>query len=129
MQVRTEISIGMTYSIDFRRKVLEIERKERISFVEIANRFDISRAAVFRWSKRIEAKKGRNKPWTKIDREALERDIEQHPDSYSYERARRLGGSPSGIRDAKKGLGVSYKKNSKSSQSGSRKKIYVLRTS
>ena len=61
----------MTYSIDFCRKVLEIKRKERISFVEIANKFDISRAAVFRWSKRIEAKKGRNKPWTKIDKEEL----------------------------------------------------------
>ena len=86
----------------------------------------ISRAAIFRWSKKIAAKKERNKPSQKIDQEALKRDIEEYPDSYSHERAERLGVSASGIRYAKKLLGVSYKKKLESSQSRSRKKIYVL---
>ncbi|MDX1917297.1 MAG: IS630 transposase-related protein [Rickettsiaceae bacterium] len=38
------------------------------------------------------------------------RDIENYPDSYSYERARRLGCSASGIKHAKKRIGVAYKK-------------------
>jgi transposase len=116
----------MTYSIDFRKKVLKIKQKEGLSFSEVALRFGISRAAVFRWSKKLESTNKRDRPWKKLDKEALKRDIEQYPYSYSYERAQRLGVSASGIRYAKQLLGVSYKKNSKSSQSKSRKKVYIL---
>ena len=56
----------------------------------------------------------------------LRQDIEEYPDSYCYERAKRLDASASGIRDAQYRLGVTYKKNPKSSEGGSRKKIYVL---
>ncbi len=42
-----------------------------------------------------------------MDNEALKKDIEEYPDSYSYERARRLGVSASGIKHAKKRIGVS----------------------
>ncbi len=116
----------MTYSTDFREKVLKVKEDEKLSFSGAAKRFGISRAAIFRWSKRIAAKKQRNKASQKIDQEALRRDIEKYPDSYSHERAKRLGVSASGIRYAKKLIGVSYKKNTKTSQSGCRKKIYVL---
>ena len=118
----------MTYSIDFRKKVLKVKKDKKLSFSEVAERFGISRAAVFRWSKKIVATKQRNKEPYKLDRETLRRDIEEYPDSYSRERAERLGMSASGIRYAKKRLGISYKKNSKSSKSGSREKIYVLPT-
>lgn len=100
----------MTYSIDFRKKVLKVKKDEKLSFSEVAERFGISRAAVFRWSKKIVATKQRNKKPYKLDPEALKRDIEEYPDSYSRERAERLGISASGIRYAKKRLGVSYKK-------------------
>lgn len=116
----------MTYSQEFRKKVLKIKEKENLSYEAAAKRFAISKAALFRWSKKVEPKKNRNKPATKIDMDSLKRDIEQYPDSYCYERARRLGASATGIRDAQYRLGVTYKKNSKSSQSGSRKKIYIL---
>jgi transposase len=116
----------MTYPVSFRRKVLKIKEKEGLSFSGVAKKFSISKAAIFRWSQQIEPKKQRNKKWTKIDAAVLKSDIEQHPDSYYYERAQRLGCSLTGIRDAMYRLGVSYKKNSKSSQSGSRKKIYIL---
>ncbi|MBL3285256.1 IS630 family transposase domain protein [Rickettsiales endosymbiont of Paramecium tredecaurelia] len=56
----------MTYSIDFRKKVLEVKEKEGLSFSEVALRFGISRAAVFRWSNK------RDRPWKKLDKEALD---------------------------------------------------------
>lgn len=117
----------MTYSIDFRKKVLKAKAKERLSFEKVAARFCVSKAAVVRWSKNLKSPNKRNKPWKKLDKEALKKDILEFPDSYCYERAQRLGVSSSGIRYAKKRLGVTYKKNSKSPQSGSRKKIYLLR--
>ena len=116
----------MTYSVHFRKKVLAIKDKEKLSFDAIAKKFNISRAAIFRWTKNIEPKKSRDKKPIKINMESLRQDIELYPDSYCYERAARLGASPTGIRKAKKRLGVTYKKNSKTSESESRRKIYVL---
>ena len=116
----------MTYSIDFRKKVLKIKDKSGLSFTEVAKRFDISKATVFRWSKKIEPQKTRNKKAVKIDMEALKQDIKLYPDSYCYERAVRLGASTTGIRDAQYRLGVTYKKNSETSENGLRKKVYIL---
>jgi hypothetical protein len=116
----------MTYSVHFRKKVLKIKVEEKLSFVEVASRFGLSKTTVFKWSKKLEPKKKRNRPATKIDMGALRKDIDLYPDSYYYERARRIGGSPTGIRDAVYRLGVTYKKNPKSSEGGSRKKIYIL---
>jgi transposase len=116
----------MTYSVHFRKKVLAIKEKEKLSFDAIAVKFNISRAAIFRWSKNIEPQKRRDRKPTKIDMEALKKDIELYPDSYCYERAVRLGAKPSGIRDAKARLGVTYKKNFEASKGGSRKKVYLL---
>ncbi|WP_339051860.1 IS630 transposase-related protein [Candidatus Lariskella endosymbiont of Epinotia ramella] len=116
----------MTYPLSFRKKILKIKAKEELSFSEVAKKFGISKAAIFRWSQNIEPQKYRHKKWSKIDVVALKKDIEEYPDSYCYERAARLCASTTGIRDAQYRLGVSYKKNSKSSKSGSRKKIYVL---
>jgi transposase len=117
---------AMTYPTVFRKKVLSIKNKEGLSFAEVAKRFCISKAAIFRWSKKIEPQKHRNKKWSRIDVIALKKDIEDYPDGYCYERAKRLGVSKTGIRDAQYRLGVTYKKNSKSSQSRSRKKVYIL---
>ena len=116
----------MTYPISFRKKVLNIKKKEKLSFAAIAERFILSKTTVFKWSQNLEPKRTRNKKATKINMELLKQDIEQYPDSYCYERAKRLGVSASGIRDAKYRLGVTYKKNTKTSESGFRKKIYVL---
>lgn len=116
----------MTYSAHFRKKVLAIKDKEKLSFDTVAKKFNISRAAIFRWTKNIEPQKTRDRKPTKIDMEALRNDIELYPDSYCYERAARLGAKPSGIRDAKKRLGVTYKKNLETPESKFRKKVYVL---
>lgn len=118
----------MTYSIDFRRKVLLIKQKEDLSLSEVAQRFDIARDTVFRWSKNIVLKIKRNKPALKIDMDALKRDVENYPDAYQYERAERLHVSRNCVHFALKRLKVSYKKNFAASQSKSRKTIYILPT-
>jgi len=116
----------MTYSVDFRKKVLAIKDKEKLSFELSAKRFAISKTTLFSWTKNIEPQRTRNKKAVKIDMEVLRKDIELYPDSYCYERAARLGVSSTGIRDAQYRLGVTYKKNSEASEGESRKKVYLL---
>ena len=115
----------MTYSVQFRKKVLKLQLSGE-SFIKLSKRFKISTTTISRWKKELHPKLSRDKRPIKIDNEILKKDIEDYPDSYSYERARRIGVSASGIKHAKKRIGVTYKKNAKSSQSGSRQKIYVL---
>ena len=117
----------MTYSVQFRKKVLKLQSGGE-SYIKVSARFKISTTTISRWKKELNPKQRRNKKPIKIDNEVLKKDIEDYPDSYSYERARRLGVSASGIKHAKKRIGVTYKKNSESSQVGSRKKVYVLPT-
>lgn len=100
----------MTYSADFRRQVFLVKEKENLSLEQVAKRFGIGKATVFRWTKRLEAKRTRHKPATKIDAEALRKDVERYPDAYQYERAERLGVSRRGIGYALKRLGISRKK-------------------
>ena len=61
------------YSLDFRMKVLEIKKQDQLSFMNVAKRFGVGVASVFRWSKEPTPKFSRNKPATKIDMEALKR--------------------------------------------------------
>ena len=97
----------MTYSTDFRRKTLAIKEQENLTTEEAAKRFRIGTANFSRWKKEWEPKRTRNKPATKIDMEALKRDVELYPDAYHHERASRFGVSESGIRKALKRLGIS----------------------
>ena len=60
----------MTYSTDFRRKVMAIKEQENLSHAETAERFGIGIADVARWRRCPEPKKTRNKPATKIGMEA-----------------------------------------------------------
>lgn len=115
----------MTYSIDFRKKVLAIKKKEGLSFSQIAKRFDVSVNSVFLWSKSLEPKRTKNKSPTKIHDYLLIEDVKKYPDSYMYERANRLGVSTAGIRFALKRLNITYKKNSQSSQSQRRKTAII----
>lgn len=116
----------MTYSLDFRQKVLCVKAKENLSFAAVSRRFDVGLASVARWSKDIIPQKTRDKPATKINMQSLEKDIETYPDAYQYERAERLGVSKSGVWHALKRLKVTYKKNSQTSQSRPRKTLCIL---
>ncbi|TYP89280.1 MULTISPECIES: IS630 transposase-related protein [Nitrosomonas] len=46
----------MAYSLDFRRKVLSVRKKEGLTIAEVAARFDIGVASVTRWVKNIHRK-------------------------------------------------------------------------
>jgi transposase len=100
----------MTYSTDFRKKVLSIKQQDQLTFSETSQRFGVGQATVVRWSKNIEPKRTRNKPTVKLNWEALAKDVEEHPDSYQYERAARFGVSRQGIAYALKKLNLSRKK-------------------
>ncbi len=115
----------MTYPIQFRKKIMKLN-ESGMKYEEIERKYLVSIRTLSRWKKEIMPKSKRNKPWKTINKEALIEDIKRYPDSYGYERAERLRASRTGIQDAMKRLSVTYKKNSKSSKSGSRKKIYVL---
>ena len=87
----------MTYSIDFRKKVLSIKEQENLTVLEISKRFGVGQASVVRWSQNLEPKRTRNQPTVKLNWEALAQEVEEHPDSYQYERAARFGVSRQGI--------------------------------
>ena len=72
----------MTYSIDFRKKVLQFRKAKGLSIIEAGRLFKISSTTIVKWSKNILAKAGREKPATRIDMQALARDIKENPDSY-----------------------------------------------
>ena len=101
----------MTYSTDFRRKVLEIKEREGLSFEKAAALFGVGKSGVQRWTERIEPCRSRNKPATKINMELPGQDVGLYPDAYQYERAERLGCSQRGIGEALKRLSISRKKN------------------
>ena len=112
----------MTYSLDFRKKVLSIRQEEKLSFAQTSKRFGVSVNSLFLWSKKLEPEQTKNRPDIKIDRECLMEDIKKYPDAFNYERAHRLNVSAAGICCAMKRLKISYKKNTKPSQSLRKKK-------
>jgi len=115
----------MTYSIDYRRKVLSLREKEDLTIAEVAERFCVGIATVVRWLKRVEPQRTRVKPATKIDRIALARDVREYPDAYQSERAKRLGVSEKGIGHALRRMNITYKKNTESPK-GQRRRTACL---
>ena len=101
----------MAYSLDFRRQAFKIKQEEKLTFQELSERFSVPIRTLFRWQKRIEPKVKRNKPSTKIDMEALLKDVKDNPDYYQYERAKAFGVSQSAIFYALKRLDFTNKKN------------------
>lgn len=105
----------MSYSLDFRKKVLEIRIKYDLSDNEVGSRFGISGRTVWNWrNKGISKKTGISKPY-KLDLEALCLDVDKYPDAYNYERGKRLGVSANCIMYGLRRLGISRKKKSKTS--------------
>ena len=96
------------YLLDFRKKALEIRVKEGLTFAQTGKRFGVSVNSLFLWSKHLEPKCTKNRPSIKIDQEVLLQDVENYPDAYNYERAKRLNVSTSGVCCALKRLGLSY---------------------
>jgi transposase len=116
----------MTYSLDYRRKVLSVREKEGLTIAEVAERFCVGVATIVRWLQRIEPHRTRNKPATKINRIALARDVREYPDAYQSERAKRLGVSEKGIGHALRRMNITYKKNTPASQGERRRTACLL---
>nr|WP_244170961.1 IS630 transposase-related protein [Xenorhabdus miraniensis] len=70
----------------------------------------------------------RDKPPTKIRDEVLITDVQNFPDDYQWERAKRLGVSQSAVHYALKWLNLTCKKNAKTPQSRSSGSSSVYRT-
>tara|TARA_Y100001970_G_scaffold120656_1_gene149693 strand:+ start:46 stop:408 length:363 start_codon:yes stop_codon:yes gene_type:complete len=100
----------MCYSLDFRKKALSVRSRENLTIKETAARFDVGVSSINRWLKKIEPITKRTKPATKIDMDALAKDVATYSDSYLRERAARFNVSTYGISLALKRLGISYKK-------------------
>lgn len=106
----------MAYSLDYRKRVFAVKEKEQLTFSETSKRFHVSMNTLFRWQRRLEPKTKRNKPATKIDMDALRKDVQRHPDKFQYERAKDFGVTQGAIWFALKRMNISYKKNSVASQ-------------
>ena len=112
----------MTYSSDFRSQVIKSVKQQGMSIRQACAFYDISKATLQNWLKDPSIKLTRNKPPSKIPNEALLKDVEKYSDDYMYERAQRFGCSKSGIEAALKRLGISQKKDLRTSKILSNKK-------
>jgi transposase len=105
----------MTYSLDFRQKVLGMKEEHKWTFEQTSKHFEIPIRTLFRWSKRIEPIRIHRSHKSKIDKNELIKDVEKYNDSYLSERARRLGVSVACVWSTLKKLKISYKKKPKAS--------------
>ena len=80
----------MTYSLDFRRKVLDVRERDQLTIAQVAERFAVGKASVMRWLKRIERKPS-GFGQRELDLEGLKQDLRDYPDAYQRERATWLG--------------------------------------
>lgn len=90
----------MTYSLDYRKKVLSVREREGLSIEEAARRFDVGTATLTRWLRHLEPKAKRACSSPKLPKELVLAEVERYPDAYQFERAARLGVSTSGIATA-----------------------------
>ena len=107
----------MTYSADFRAQVIKSVKNKDMSIRKACTFYNVSKTALQRWLKDSSIKQTRDKPPNKIPNEALLKDVEQYPDYYLYERARRFDCSKTGMHTALKRLGISQKKDLRASKS------------
>ena len=114
----------MTYSIDYRKQVLS-SIADGMTIRQASVFYGLSTSTIHSWQQKLVPKKTRNKAPTKIPDDVLLNDVKEHPDDYQYERARRLNCSKTGIHHALKRLGISQKKDFRTSKSLSDQKSGV----
>ena len=103
------------YGLDFRKRVLSRYAQGDLGAVALCKLFGITFQTFSRWRSQGITPKVRKPRTTKIDMEALKLDVEQYPDAYQYERAKRLNVSPNCVMYALRRLGITHKKKSDSS--------------
>jgi transposase len=102
----------MSYSLDFRKRVIGIMARDKMSIRKAATHFDLSTQTILRWTKSIDKKAITGRPRTLTD-EMILNDISHYPDAFQYERAQRLACSTFAIYSALKRLQITRKKLSK----------------
>ncbi len=103
----------MGYSLDFRQRTLAYNEEKQFTFEKTSEHFNVSLRTLFRWANHITPCTVRKKPATKVDMQALEKDVQSHPDDYQWERAKRLGVCQPAIHYALKRTNITFKKNTK----------------
>lgn len=107
----------MTYPACFRRKVLSYKNKYNLSIRATAKHFDIGINSVVRWQIKPAPDKTKSRPALKIPEDVLRKDVEDYPDDFLYERAKRFGATAVGIHLALKRIKLTRKKNTKAPKS------------
>ncbi len=103
----------MAYSMDLRERVVNYVRGGG-SKAEAARRYEVSEATVYAWLKRenlqptVVSRRRR-----KIDWQALEKHVHQHPDATLKDRGKQFGVNASAICYALKALQITRKKTAK----------------
>ena len=100
----------MTYPLSFRQHVFAHKEKKCLTFEQTSALFDVPVRTLFRWQQQPEPCTHRNKPATKMDRQALADDVNQYPDAYLAERVQRFGVTKNVFWQAIRRLNVSRKK-------------------
>ena len=88
----------MSYSLKFRLHVLGVCEREDLTLLATALRFAVGISTLTRWVKDPHPRPSRPRRG-KIDMEVLARDIEDYPDAYQFERAKRFGVCQKAIQD------------------------------
>ena len=109
-------NVQMTYPRQFRQKVFSIKEKFHLTFEQTSQRFDVPIRNLLRWQRKMAPCMTRDQPATRLDMAQLARDVEQAPDAYQWERAKRLGVAQRTIGYGLPRLRISYKKNTQTSQ-------------
>jgi transposase len=104
----------MSYSIDFRKKVMEYLDAGH-TFREARETFRISMTAINAWRKKYkETGEIKDKPlrrhFKKLDPEKLKAYVSEHPDAYLKEIGEAFACSDTAVRKAFKRLGITHKK-------------------
>ncbi len=115
----------MSYPIEYRRYVLSVREKEKLTIKQTSARFGPGVATITRWLKCLEPKKIEGRP-NKIDLSELRGHVEKYPDAYQYERARYFGVTQNAIFEALQKIDMTYKKIPKTSQSRRRRTAILL---
>ncbi len=106
----------MTYPLKFRLHVLKVQAEEGLNNSETARRFCIGLSSLKRWHEHPTPAINRHRS-SRIDMDALARDVEKYPDDYQFERAQRFDMSTRGMCHALKRLNITRKKKPTPSES------------
>jgi transposase len=111
------------YNLFFIKKVLQ-DRKH-FSIRKVSEKYNLSTRTIQNWEQGKLPVGKRNKPNLVLNIEDLREDVKSYPDAYQYERAERLKVSQRCICYNLKKVGISYKKNAKTSESRRREAIII----